>query len=45
MRRVGSIREGSEGSRIAFVHPRDAGGVLIELREAPAAGRPGGTGR
>ncbi|MBI1951242.1 MAG: methylmalonyl Co-A mutase-associated GTPase MeaB [Acidobacteria bacterium] len=25
---------GAEGSRIAFIHPRSTGGVLIELREA-----------
>jgi methylmalonyl-CoA epimerase len=34
VRLVGGIREGSEGSKIAFLHPKDAGGVLIELREA-----------
>ena len=44
MRRVGAIRSGSEGTRIAFVHPRDAGGVLIELRESPEAGGAGGAG-
>ncbi|HEV8337252.1 MAG TPA: methylmalonyl-CoA epimerase [Candidatus Polarisedimenticolia bacterium] len=41
VRLVGGIREGSEGSKIAFLHPKDAGGVLIELREArrePARG-------
>ncbi|OLE66572.1 MAG: methylmalonyl-CoA epimerase [Acidobacteria bacterium 13_1_20CM_2_68_7] len=27
-------RPGAEGSRIAFIHPRATGGVLIELREA-----------
>jgi len=27
-------RPGAEGSRIAFIHPRTTGGVLIELREA-----------
>ncbi|HEV8701889.1 MAG TPA: methylmalonyl Co-A mutase-associated GTPase MeaB [Candidatus Polarisedimenticolia bacterium] len=27
------VRTGAEGSRIAFIHPRSAGGVLIELRE------------
>ncbi|GAB3649753.1 VOC family protein [Glycomyces tarimensis] len=34
-----SPREGTAGSRINFVHPRDAGGVLVELVEpaAPAA--------
>ncbi len=26
-------RRGAEGSRIAFIHPRGTGGVLIELRE------------
>ena len=26
-------RSGAEGSRIAFIHPRSTGGVLIELRE------------
>jgi LAO/AO transport system kinase len=26
-------RAGAEGSRVAFIHPRAAGGVLIELRE------------
>ena len=31
-----SARRGTEGSRINFVHPRDAGGVLIELVEPPA---------
>ena len=29
-------RRGTAGSRINFVHPKDAGGVLIELVE-PAA--------
>jgi methylmalonyl-CoA epimerase len=28
-----SPRVGAEGNRIAFVHPRDASGVLIELEE------------
>jgi len=27
-------RPGAEGSRIAFIHPRATGGVLIELRES-----------
>ncbi len=27
------IRSGAEGSRVAFVHPRSAHGVLVELRE------------
>jgi methylmalonyl-CoA/ethylmalonyl-CoA epimerase len=34
-----SPRRGTAGSRINFVHPKDAGGVLVELVEAaePAA--------
>jgi methylmalonyl-CoA/ethylmalonyl-CoA epimerase len=28
-------RRGTAGSRINFVHPKDAGGVLVELVEAP----------
>ena len=32
-RLVGGMRSGSEGTRIAFLHPKDVGGVLIELRE------------
>ena len=32
-RLAGGIRGGSEGTRIAFLHPRGTGGVLIELRE------------
>jgi methylmalonyl-CoA/ethylmalonyl-CoA epimerase len=31
-------RRGTAGSRINFVHPKDAGGVLVELVEAPAEG-------
>jgi LAO/AO transport system kinase len=37
-------RPGAEGSRIAFIHPRATGGVLIELREGAGRGegdRPG----
>jgi methylmalonyl-CoA/ethylmalonyl-CoA epimerase len=30
-----SPRRGTAGSRINFVHPRDAGGVLVELVEPP----------
>ncbi len=33
-------RSGTAGSRINFVHPKDAGGVLVELVE-PAAGAAG----
>lgn len=29
-------RRGTAGARINFIHPRDAGGVLIELIEPPA---------
>lgn len=32
-----SPRRGSSGSRINFVHPKDAGGVLIELVEPSAS--------
>jgi methylmalonyl-CoA/ethylmalonyl-CoA epimerase len=31
-------RRGTAGSRVNFVHPKDAGGVLIELVEPPTAG-------
>ena len=31
-------RRGTSGSRINFVHPRDAGGVLVELVEHPKGG-------
>jgi len=30
---VGEIREGAGGARVAFLHPRDTGGVLVELAE------------
>lgn len=30
------IRTGAGGRRIAFVHPRSTGGVLLELKESPA---------
>jgi methylmalonyl-CoA/ethylmalonyl-CoA epimerase len=29
-------RRGTAGSRVNFVHPKDAGGVLVELVEAAA---------
>ena len=32
-------RRGTAGSRINFVHPKDAGGVLVELVEPPATRR------
>ncbi|MCU1629123.1 MAG: methylmalonyl-CoA epimerase [Pseudonocardia sp.] len=31
-------KRGTAGSRINFVHPKDAGGVLVELVEPPAPG-------
>ncbi len=34
-------RPGSRGTRIAFVHPRGTGGVLVELVEAPSGGADG----
>jgi methylmalonyl-CoA/ethylmalonyl-CoA epimerase len=33
---LGSPRIGAHGTPIVFVHPRDMGGVLIELMEPPA---------
>jgi methylmalonyl-CoA/ethylmalonyl-CoA epimerase len=39
-------RNGSRGTRIAFVHPASMGGVLVELVEVPrAAPRPGDSPR
>jgi len=38
-RLVGGLRAGSEGTLIAFLHPKDTGGVLIELRQARETGR------
>lgn len=32
-------RRGTAGSRVNFVHPKDAGGVLVELVEPPAGDR------
>ena len=29
------VRPGAGGARVAFVHPKSMGGVLLELREAP----------
>jgi methylmalonyl-CoA/ethylmalonyl-CoA epimerase len=34
LRLAGGIRAGSEGTLVAFLHPKETGGVLIELREA-----------
>ncbi len=33
----GGARGGAGGRRIAFIHPKSAGGVLVELVQAPAA--------
>jgi methylmalonyl-CoA/ethylmalonyl-CoA epimerase len=32
-------RRGTAGSRVNFIHPKDAGGVLVELVEAPLTSR------
>lgn len=37
---LGEPRIGAHGTPIVFVHPRDTGGVLIELMETPVAGGP-----
>ncbi len=34
---IGGIRGGSEGTRVAFVHPKSLNGVLAELCSPPAA--------
>jgi methylmalonyl-CoA/ethylmalonyl-CoA epimerase len=38
-------RRGTADSRINFVHPKDAGGVLVELVEPAAAGHQADTGQ
>ncbi len=38
-------RPGAGGSRVAFVHPRAAGGVLLELKEGPDGLRKRGVAR
>ena len=35
---LGEPRIGAHGTPIVFVHPRDMGGLLVELMEAPVAG-------
>lgn len=35
---LGAPRIGAHGTPVVFVHPRDAGGVLVELMEAPDGG-------
>lgn len=37
-RALGTPRFGAHGTRIVFLHPRDMGGVLVELMEAPDGG-------
>jgi methylmalonyl-CoA epimerase len=32
---VGGIRPGADGRPVTFLHPRDTGGVLVELTEGP----------
>ena len=44
MRLLGGIRPGSEGTRVAFVHPRSLHGVLAELCTAPRDPPEGGDG-
>ena len=39
-----AARRGTAGSRINFVHPKDAGGVLVELVEPAGAGPDGPDG-
>jgi methylmalonyl-CoA/ethylmalonyl-CoA epimerase len=34
-------KRGTAGSKVNFIHPKDAGGVLVELVEAPANAREG----
>lgn len=35
---LGAPRTGAHGVPVVFLHPRDMGGVLVELMEAPRAG-------
>ncbi|RMG43290.1 MAG: methylmalonyl-CoA epimerase [Acidobacteria bacterium] len=35
---IGGVRDGARGARVAFLHPKDTGGVLIELSERPDRG-------
>ena len=37
LRFAGGVRKGAAGYDIAFIHPKSAGGVLIELVQAPPA--------
>ncbi|WP_182422129.1 methylmalonyl-CoA epimerase [Aureimonas sp. ME7] len=38
MQALGVPRLGAHGTRIVFLHPRETGGILIELMEAPDDG-------
>jgi methylmalonyl-CoA/ethylmalonyl-CoA epimerase len=40
----GGARAGARGRRVAFLHPRSTGGVLVELAECEAAGGRSGLG-
>ena len=40
----GGARRGAGGARVAFLHPRDTGGVLLELSERPREARDTGRG-
>jgi len=35
---------GTAGSRVNFIHPKDAGGVLVELVQPGESGEPGEPG-
>ncbi|WP_076068925.1 methylmalonyl-CoA epimerase [Sphingomonas montana] len=35
---LGAPRIGAHGTLVVFLHPKDMGGVLVELMEAPGAG-------
>ena len=39
LRLLGEPREGADGKRIVFLHPKDTAGVLVELLETPRAPR------
>jgi LAO/AO transport system kinase len=39
-----SARAGAHGSRIAFIHPSSAGGLLVELKQLPEAAHDGARG-
>jgi methylmalonyl-CoA/ethylmalonyl-CoA epimerase len=39
VRALGEPRLGAHGTRVLFLHPKDMGGVLVELMEPPEDGR------